>query len=383
LNEDVFAFSNRAGSDAALIIYHNKWGATSGRVHHSVNINSKTPTLVENLGFDPKKPFVLFREHITSLEYIRSIPDLQNHGLGIDLGAYHYQIFLDFLAVDDPDNSYAQLHEELGGLGTDNLQDAYLEIRLSPLLIAVKDLSKELLGNFPPFPANSSVSSPPNYLGSLTAIFDSLQSLYQSADFPDDTYLDLTEIWLQGFAKYISIIDRNDQQAYLVNLSILIWGLFNGLSKSISSSELNCFLTILSRSLLPGSYESGPAIETIIKTINLLIKTSKDITSLSLSMSTISDFWFTNSDSRDFINSHDHDNISWFNQERFESLIEITLGFILLDKVQSRSYSKKQIDQHKVKLEKISQVFLSILDESEYQEISFKQLIVDKLDKTS
>jgi glycosidase len=97
VNQDVFAHSNRARGESALILYHNKWAATQGTISRSTEINGESISLLDGLGLNSTdSSFILFREHVTGLEYIRSRHDLLESGLKIDLGAYQYQVFLDF-----------------------------------------------------------------------------------------------------------------------------------------------------------------------------------------------------------------------------------------------------------------------------------------------
>jgi glycosidase len=141
VNEDVFAYSNRTGDERALVIYHNKYAETRGWIRTSAAYAVKTgdseKTLVqkslgEGLALDSREDtFTIFRDHVTGLEYIRSNHELHEKGLYVELGAYRYQVFLDFRQVQG--QQYAQLAARLNGRGVPNMDEAFTEIVLEPV----------------------------------------------------------------------------------------------------------------------------------------------------------------------------------------------------------------------------------------------------------
>ncbi len=126
--EDVFAYSNRAGDDKALVIYHNKFGDTAGWIKTSVSFAVKAAgdeylvkrSLVEGLDLVGQDGYVVFRDLVTGLEYIRSIAELGEKGLYVELGAYKRHVFLDFRTVNGED--WAKVTEALNGAGTSSMQ---------------------------------------------------------------------------------------------------------------------------------------------------------------------------------------------------------------------------------------------------------------------
>lgn len=131
--EDVFAYSNRHHDEKALIIYHNKFGDTRGWIKTSVAFAVKAAddeylvkrSLVEGLGLVEQPGHVVFRDLVTDLEYIRSIPELSEKGLFVELGAYERHVFLDFRVVDGVE--WQQIHDELNGAGTPSMQEKWDE----------------------------------------------------------------------------------------------------------------------------------------------------------------------------------------------------------------------------------------------------------------
>lgn len=132
--EDVFAYSNKHGNEKALIIYHNKYKEVAGWIKNSVPFkikkaevkeeeNIKTTTLAEQLELHNEEGYyVLFKDHITGLEYIRSSKELWEKGLYVELKAYKYHVFIDFKEVQDKEGAYKEIAEELQGKGTTNIE---------------------------------------------------------------------------------------------------------------------------------------------------------------------------------------------------------------------------------------------------------------------
>ncbi|MFU8827690.1 MAG: hypothetical protein ACNA70_09420, partial [Brevefilum sp.] len=148
VNEDVFAYSNGSGAGRALVIYHNKFGSTSGWIHASTgflnkasgNIESKTLHEGLNLSARPDQ-FVIFKDSATNLEYIRSSEEVRQRGLYFELGAYEYHVFLGFREIDDTaEGQYAQLNQYLSGRGVPSIDEALQELMLSPILNPLRAL---------------------------------------------------------------------------------------------------------------------------------------------------------------------------------------------------------------------------------------------------
>ncbi|MBT3338129.1 MAG: alpha-amylase [Anaerolineae bacterium] len=126
--EDVFAYSNRAGGEKALIVYHNKYAETRGWIKISVSFAVKAAsdeylvkrTLIEGLDLVNQEGCVIFRDLVTGLEYIRSIAELAEKGLYVELGAYERHVFLDFRTVNGED--WTKVAEALNGAGVESMQ---------------------------------------------------------------------------------------------------------------------------------------------------------------------------------------------------------------------------------------------------------------------
>ncbi len=152
VNENVFAYSNRAGDERSLVIYHNKYESARGWVRSSVSYSVKTGegderTLIQKdlgqgleLHADPAY-FTIFRDNATGLEYIRNSKELAEKGLYVELGAYKYHVFTDFREIRDNEwHHYGRIAGDLDGRSVPSIEATLKEMLLQPLQHAFKEL---------------------------------------------------------------------------------------------------------------------------------------------------------------------------------------------------------------------------------------------------
>jgi glycosidase len=151
VNEDVFAYSNRAGDARGLVLYHNKFADCRGWIRASAACAVKGPdggktlrqrTLGEGLGLSGDADcYVIFRDAIRNLEFIRNSREMCDRGLFVELGAYQCHVYLDFREVrDDASRRYAALCSYLNGRGVPGIEEAMREVFLQPVLGPYKEL---------------------------------------------------------------------------------------------------------------------------------------------------------------------------------------------------------------------------------------------------
>ncbi|MGA2587146.1 MAG: alpha-amylase family glycosyl hydrolase [Candidatus Aminicenantales bacterium] len=152
VDENVFAFSNGAGGERALVVYHNKFAETSGWIRRSAAFAVKTGSADEKklvqrelrdglLLPDDPAAWVVFKDQITGLEYIRNGRELCERGLYIELAAYKRHVFADFREVrDGRDRRFARLAEELKGSGVWRIDEAAREVVSRPVRRPFREL---------------------------------------------------------------------------------------------------------------------------------------------------------------------------------------------------------------------------------------------------
>ncbi|HOT91474.1 MAG TPA: alpha-amylase family glycosyl hydrolase [Anaerolineae bacterium] len=144
VDENVFAYSNRMGHERSLVLYHNRYAETRGWARMSVAYVVKDETgdkklvqqsLAEGLQI-PNDPdvYLIFRDAVSGLEYIRNCRELVENGLYAELHAYQVHVFLDFREVRDNEwRQYAQLTAYLNGRGVASIDETLKELFLAPV----------------------------------------------------------------------------------------------------------------------------------------------------------------------------------------------------------------------------------------------------------
>jgi glycosidase len=152
VNEDVFAYTNRAGEERSLVIYHNRYAQANGWLRTSASYPVKNAgdgerkliqkTLGEGLGLvNEPEVYTIFKDHITGLEYIRNNMEIHERGLYVELEAYKAHVFLNLQQVKDDDrHHYAQLMDYLNGRGVPSIAEALDELFLKPVHEAFRSL---------------------------------------------------------------------------------------------------------------------------------------------------------------------------------------------------------------------------------------------------
>jgi len=131
VNEDVFAFSNRHQDERGLVIYHNKYAETRGWVKTSAAFMDKASghlvqkLLGQGLGL-PGEGYVIFKDYVSGLDYIRSCRELVEKGLYVELKAYQCHVFMDWQFVHG--EQWTQVCRELNGAGVPSLQAKFDEL---------------------------------------------------------------------------------------------------------------------------------------------------------------------------------------------------------------------------------------------------------------
>ncbi|MCP4634357.1 MAG: alpha-amylase [candidate division Zixibacteria bacterium] len=143
VDENVFAYSNMAHGERAIIIYNNAYNTTKGRIHTSTPINKGTgddsnlirKTIADALSLNSSdKHLYCFRDSRTKLEFVRSGKQITEEGFYAELHAYNYQAFIDFKEIYDDDGSWSRLNRKLNGSGVHSIDEAYREMILEPVL---------------------------------------------------------------------------------------------------------------------------------------------------------------------------------------------------------------------------------------------------------
>jgi glycosidase len=148
VNEDVFAYSNRRGSERALVVFNNRYASTHGWIRLSCAYAEKTEggkhlrqrTLGESLGLgNDHSMFTAFRDASSGLEYLHRARDLAERGLNLELHAYQTHTFLHWRDLQaDAAHPWGDLCRVLAGRGVPSLDDALRDLQLRPVHDALR-----------------------------------------------------------------------------------------------------------------------------------------------------------------------------------------------------------------------------------------------------
>ncbi len=140
VNENVFAYSNSYNDKGSLVVFNNKFSTAKGWIKRSAAYKDKASGQLRQKDIHEglnthgnEKNFVILRDHIAGLEYMRQSRDLQRRGLYFELEAFKYRVFTDIREVYDSDGSFQALYEQVGWQGVPNVEDAKEDLRLTPL----------------------------------------------------------------------------------------------------------------------------------------------------------------------------------------------------------------------------------------------------------
>jgi glycosidase len=147
VDENVFAYSNRAGSERALVVYHNRYGSTRGTIDTSVGYADKGAgqmrqrRLRDGLGLSGDHANVVaWRDSLTGLEYLRRNNDF-DHGLRVELQAYKCYVFTDWHEMrPTAEYPWDRLADHLNGRGVPSLVDELVNLELQPVHSALRHL---------------------------------------------------------------------------------------------------------------------------------------------------------------------------------------------------------------------------------------------------
>jgi hypothetical protein len=131
VDENVYAYSNVFNDERGLVICHNRFADTAGWIKISAAYLDKATgdlrqkSLAEALGL-PFEGYVIVKDYVTHLEYIRSCEDLWQKGMYLELHAYQHHVFMDWRFVDD--EKWQTIHDALSGAGVESVQSKWDEM---------------------------------------------------------------------------------------------------------------------------------------------------------------------------------------------------------------------------------------------------------------
>jgi hypothetical protein len=145
VDENVFAFSNDIDGERSLVVYHNRFGETCGRLRLSTSVaetvdGEDTKLVRTSLGDGLRLPegddcWVIYRDVVTDSEFLRPCRELRADGWYLELDAYRLHCLIDFRdVIEDEEHPWSELAERLEGRGVRSLDDALGQWKMAALL---------------------------------------------------------------------------------------------------------------------------------------------------------------------------------------------------------------------------------------------------------
>jgi glycosidase len=149
VDENVFAYSNRAGAERGIILFHNCFASTAGWIKASCAILAKGAaggnalrqrSLGDALDFNGDgRHYYSFRDYATGLFYLRSGRELCEQGLYVEMGAYEYHAFVDFDEIwDDEFGTWGSLCHRLNGAGVESIEEEVKQVRFAGVNVSLR-----------------------------------------------------------------------------------------------------------------------------------------------------------------------------------------------------------------------------------------------------
>ncbi len=140
VNENVFAYSNRSGGELVVVFFHNTYAECTGYIKHSLpkavaeGGSVRSVSLADALHIrNDESHFYRFREQRSKMEYLVSGKQFHDNGWWIELKAFHYAVFSDFIEMVDTTGELALAAALTHGRGVANIETILWQSRLRPL----------------------------------------------------------------------------------------------------------------------------------------------------------------------------------------------------------------------------------------------------------
>ncbi|MBL0224394.1 MAG: alpha-amylase [Geobacteraceae bacterium] len=332
VDENVFAYSNRVGDQRGLVLYHNRYAATSGWIRESTAfavkgggdaIELRRTTLAEALDLvNDEQTYYSFRDHTLGLVFLRNSRELSTQGLYAGLGEYEFHVFTDFREIrDDADGTWGRLCAALNGRGVADLEEEIKQLRYA----ALNSAFRAVLEMSPSTAAGTSGKKKPlvaavrNFLASLAA------QTGGRADKKDTVLVELPSCL--DFVATLTACKPSAKAA-----ALLLARLISRLADPSGARVLLAWLLLKGRKIplekfgldysLNQSIEPGTVSDTG-RTVQLL----QALLALEESGSrapegSIVERAFASPACCSFLQRHESGGTEWFNKERFEELLE-------------------------------------------------------------
>ncbi|MDD8019303.1 MAG: alpha-amylase family glycosyl hydrolase, partial [Bacteroidota bacterium] len=339
INENVFAYSNRSGDERAIIFFHNKFEDCRGWINHSVvkatnkGEGVRSITLGDGLQIDgSEKIFYRFRERKLNLEYLMSGKDIRGRGFWMELRAFQYAVFTDFVKIYDANGDCEIVAYQLNGRGATNVDQLLREVKLKPLHDVIKK-------TFTHFQSDKIDTVSGNYGDIFTKLSNYLQKPIKASEIKDQftQYLASAEKYftkevIEPKPKHRSVVEY---QLLFASLYRLIYDLEHIIQETSSAQTAEIIFQrlhlddLLVQILVSNDREYFSA-KNDLALLKVLLRHKNILSDPEYSHTTLLERLFDEYETANFLNVNLHQDVWYFNKEQYEVLIQwiLSLRFI-------------------------------------------------------
>jgi len=382
VDENVFAYFNQNLGERSLVIYNNKFQNTSGKIQWANTVireNDKPVWIRKSLSNAlniPRKNdhYLIFRDQIKDLDYIRNCSEIHDYGLFQELGAFKYCVLINFREVQDTDDKkYAKLSEYLQGGGVPDIEISLKKLSYHNLYESFHEacgteILKKILEFFSK-PEDLKLFLPEfkyrlqNFLNELTLI------TFRT----NDQDLIVRNICLD-ISKWISFSDRKQEYNVFEKIITFYWIIFKNFFTSHNNVDKILFELVseymLADEICNAVKPFGLKLDQNDLISLLIVLTSeKSIFSARTSRTILTKIKTLLKDQnvQNYIGLNEFDEIIWFNREKLEQLLDVLLEVDLLKLVLSKKTKPADLKKA-VKLCAVVKLRLhTALQESDYK----------------
>jgi glycosidase len=351
VDEDVFAYSNRAGGERTLVLFHNKFKHTRGTIRTSVGFLEQHGGIAQRSFADGMAVgrgdglFTIFRDHVSGLEHIRENNEMVDRGFEIELEAFKYRVLWDFREVRDSEKEpYRELAAKLGRQGVPSIASALIDVRFraihAPFYEAINIGSTEYLTSaWSEEPAHPDVTRAQAFevlTEKLQHLADGVAYFCARENAPSLSEEELAQI--RARFERMSALSRmsqrriagtpSDQMALAWIVTLALGGLLSSIDHEGSSESLvrdHHLGRVLARAFRDGGAEGEAEVGADL--LALVLKNAGVHADLREQIALLLD----DPEASTLLGVHMYDGIYWFNKERYEDLVNLLAVVAVLE----------------------------------------------------
>jgi glycosidase len=327
VNENVFAYSNRSGDERVVVFFHNTYAECTGYIKHSLpkaaseGGDVRSVSLADALHIrNDESHFYRFRELRSKLEYI--VPGRQFHDSGwwIELKAFQYAVFGDFIEMVDTTGELAAASALTQGRGVSSIENILWQTRLRPLHNKIRS-----------YLFTESVKTQINAIDALLQSVSVLKEIMN--DGGDSVSTKEIEEQVSAIEKFLGLVKSdkgiishdNSTREFLLfyHFLILCRTMLNASGKRgvVVDVIKELHLEQIVRDLCSRMNSRHHALQVSLELFKILLKHHDVVGMINISDSEILEKILNDFESADFLSVNQHNDVWFYNKEQWDTLL--------------------------------------------------------------